>query len=242
MSRSKEHGDSRQALRAAAVEVFAECGFEGARVEEIARRARVNKAMISYHFGGKRKLYATVLADHFAAVEERLRGLLGSEGSAAERLDAFFPLFQEEVSRRPQLPIILLREAISGGRRFDSRSLPRLVSVFRMLREIVESGIRDGSFRPVDPALTQIGLIGSLVFYCGTTPFRTRSGLPGFSGGADRLPEFMEHMRELMSRGLRADPLPPARAPEPRPSKESNAVRRRPARGRGRIDAAKNRA
>ncbi|MCP4657706.1 MAG: helix-turn-helix transcriptional regulator, partial [bacterium] len=54
--RPRGHYDAaatREALLEAATELFAERGFDGAKVEAIARRAGVNKAMISYHFGGK---------------------------------------------------------------------------------------------------------------------------------------------------------------------------------------------
>ena len=54
-------------LAAAALE-FAERGFGSARVDRIARRARVNKAMIYYHFGSKAALYRDILRDMFEAV------------------------------------------------------------------------------------------------------------------------------------------------------------------------------
>ena len=51
-------------LAAAAVE-FAARGFAGARVDRIARRARVNKAMLYYHFHSKQGLYRTLLRRTF---------------------------------------------------------------------------------------------------------------------------------------------------------------------------------
>ncbi|SEQ59280.1 transcriptional regulator, TetR family [Solimonas aquatica] len=53
--------DTRESLLAAAASVFAEQGFDGARVREIAQRAGANAAAISYHFGGKQELYREVL-------------------------------------------------------------------------------------------------------------------------------------------------------------------------------------
>ena len=60
--------DSRAAIfRAAALE-FAERGYEAAGTDRIATRARVNKAMLYYHFGSKRQLYLDVLRQMFGAV------------------------------------------------------------------------------------------------------------------------------------------------------------------------------
>jgi AcrR family transcriptional regulator len=53
--------DSRAAIEAAATEEFREYGFHGARVDRIATRSGLNKQLIYYYFGSKRRLYDHVL-------------------------------------------------------------------------------------------------------------------------------------------------------------------------------------
>ena len=60
-NRQRDRERTRQKIFDAAAEVFAEKGFAGARVEEIARRAGVNRQLISYYFEGKEGLYQAVL-------------------------------------------------------------------------------------------------------------------------------------------------------------------------------------
>jgi AcrR family transcriptional regulator len=60
---------TRAAILAAARNVFARCGFEGASTREVAEVARVNNAMIYYHFKDKGELYRAVLADSFNAFD-----------------------------------------------------------------------------------------------------------------------------------------------------------------------------
>ena len=55
--RTRDADATRAALLGAATEVFAEVGYAGARVDEIAERARVNKRMIYEYFGDKQGLY-----------------------------------------------------------------------------------------------------------------------------------------------------------------------------------------
>ena len=67
--------DSRAAIFRAAAREFAERGYEAAGTDRIATRARVNKAMIYYHFGSKCQLYAEVVRDMVGAVRARVRAI-----------------------------------------------------------------------------------------------------------------------------------------------------------------------
>ena len=53
-----------------ATEVFAEQGYSGARVDEIAERTRTTKRMIYYYFGGKEQLYLAVLENAYRGIRE----------------------------------------------------------------------------------------------------------------------------------------------------------------------------
>ena len=61
---------TRAELLAVAAEVFAESGYSGARVDEIAERTRTTKRMIYYYFGGKEQLYLAVLEDAYRGIRE----------------------------------------------------------------------------------------------------------------------------------------------------------------------------
>src|SRR6266436_1253879 len=73
-------------LAAAALE-FAERGFAGARVDRIARRARVNKAMLYYHLKSKERLYRTLLRRTFGLAAERLNAIAARHESPSEKVD-----------------------------------------------------------------------------------------------------------------------------------------------------------
>ncbi len=82
----RDPGATRRALLEAAAVLFAEHGFEGVSVEDVADRARVNKALVSYHFGGKRGLYVAVLESGFSRMADRrsesVRDLAAGAGRA----------------------------------------------------------------------------------------------------------------------------------------------------------------
>src|SRR5438046_3204946 len=74
-------------ILAAAAGEFAARGFAGARVDHIARRARVNKAMIYYYFRSKEALYRILLRRTFTEVASRMQGVAAGGGSAPEKID-----------------------------------------------------------------------------------------------------------------------------------------------------------
>jgi len=61
---------TRAELLAVATEVFADSGYSGARVDEIAERTRTTKRMIYYYFGGKEQLYMAVLENAYRGIRE----------------------------------------------------------------------------------------------------------------------------------------------------------------------------
>ncbi|MDH4198669.1 MAG: TetR/AcrR family transcriptional regulator, partial [Candidatus Aminicenantes bacterium] len=74
MAKSKRDGpESRRRILAAAEHVFAAKGFDGARVDEIARQAGVNKALIYHYFKSKKEILRILLADFIARMLERTK-------------------------------------------------------------------------------------------------------------------------------------------------------------------------
>ena len=206
--RQRDTEATRRALLNAATELFAQYGFEGTTVERIARKAGANKAMISYHFGGKRKLYMAILQESFAAAGKKMGPVRDSSLPAEERLREFIRAFGELVAERPHFPTMMAREAISGGRNMDARIFPHLAGVYGGVREAIEQGIREGSFQPVDPILFHLGLIGSLVFFFSTDAFRRRllSGR-GFGEVTIDPDRYIRHLQDWVVRGLARRPV-----------------------------------
>ena len=208
----KDPSSTRTSLLEAGALVFAERGFEGARVGDIARRARVNKAMINYHFGGKEALYRAILASTFEPALERFRALRDSKLSPPDQLREFVSAFAEMVASRPGFPAMILQEALSGGRHLDEQAVPYFLSIFSVVREIVDRGVREKAFREVDPFLTHQGLIGSLVFFFAIAPFRRRLISEGRAPLAEPAAgDFVRHIQDLMTRALATEAgIPPA--------------------------------
>jgi TetR/AcrR family transcriptional regulator len=197
---------TKEALLSAGTELFAQQGFDGVRVEAIARKAGVNKALINYHFGGKRKLYLAILSLTFREVKLSADELLRSPLPAPELLKAFVRGFANFVAkRRPSFPALLLREVLSQ-QRLPPEIVADMVGLFGVTRQIIERGVREGSLRPVDPMLAHLSLIGSLVFFFATEPARRHEAEAGaFPSPLPSPGDYIRHIEDQVIRGLMAE-------------------------------------
>jgi TetR/AcrR family transcriptional regulator len=209
--RSRDAEATKEALLRSATELFALHGLEGVSVEAIAHQAGVNKALVNYHFGGKERLYTEVLRTTLAEARRRVDELRDSDRSPEDVLRDFVYAFHELATvTRPHFPALLLREVLTGGRRFDEEIMPHIVGLFSGVRSILERGIRDGVFRPVHPFLAHLGIFGSLIFFYATEPRRRRVAyelMPPMT--LPTAQDFVEHIQEAILHGIAARPRRP---------------------------------
>jgi AcrR family transcriptional regulator len=191
--------ERRERILDAASAVFAESGFAGARVDDIAERAGVNKAMLYYHVGDKTALYSAVLLRNFDRVRAALDGALATEGNARNRLEAVITALTRMVQRFPDHPRIMLREIASGAAHLPPEVLAAMLEAVGVVRGLIAEGTASGEFRDVEPVLTHLTVIGAVLFLNATTPIRERAAAlgPDFS-----LPETTADIAGFLNRIL----------------------------------------
>jgi TetR/AcrR family transcriptional regulator len=166
---------TRQRILDAASAVFAADGFGGARVDEIARRAGVNKALLYYHVGNKQVLYTAVLMRNFDRVEVALAEAMTPGGSARDQLTAVIATVTRTLQRYPDHPRIVLRELASAGSHLQPEILDRMLRVVDIVRGLLADGVGSGEFRATDPVMTHLTMIGASLILNAVAPLRSRA-------------------------------------------------------------------
>ena len=174
---------SRRIFDAAARE-FAAHGFAGASVDRIAAAARLNKAMIYYHFTNKAELYREILRDMFASVEARVKATAQSDASPEDKIRHFVEAIALEADARPHFPPIWFREIADGGAHLDNETVSRIAGIVTTLAGIIQEGIAAGRFQPVSPLLVHGGIVGPLLLFFASGGLRLRVDRAGVSGAA----------------------------------------------------------
>jgi TetR/AcrR family transcriptional regulator len=204
MSKKKpvNEADARARILQAAAEVFSEIGFAGARVDEIAQRAGINKAMLYYHVGDKEQLYATVLVSTIDGAYARLLAATEKADTPSGKLQCVFDTFAELGTTNPHLVPMMLREVASGGATLPDEMLLRMAQVFRAVAEVLAEGASLGEFRPTDPLLTHVSLVGSMMFLIASQPIRARLGKIAGVEAQHSLRDLAKHTANLFLQGL----------------------------------------
>jgi AcrR family transcriptional regulator len=174
-NRFKEKSDetTRRILDTAA-KIFSEVGFDGARMDEIAKRAEVNKATIYYHIGGKEMLYARVLHEHFDHAADRIEGSLKGIHYPEDKLKLYIRHIARTLDENPHRAAIMMREVASGGQSFPEAVAQDIANILKMLTDILEEGHKKGVFIKANPFNIHMMVIGALLFYRAAKPIRLK--------------------------------------------------------------------
>jgi TetR/AcrR family transcriptional regulator len=160
--------DTKRRILKAAKSVFVEMGKEGARVDAIAKRARVNKAMIYYYFSSKDQLYYQVLKTTFQKVMTRVLGALEQDGSPIDRVDEIVRIYHNYLLQDSDLPKMVLRELVNGApvlqRVFSEVLGGTRQGLTAKFTQTLEQGSREGLIREMDTMQVTLSLLGMILF------------------------------------------------------------------------------
>ncbi len=151
-------GERRTQLVEVGRAVFAERGYEGTSVEEIAERARISKPIVYEHFGGKEGLYAVIVDREMEYVVRRISDAI-SEGTPKERIEGAALAFMRYVEERPDGFAVLTRDAPS-----QAGLANLLAAVGGRVDDVVSSEFVKAGYDPAAAPLYAQALIGTVTF------------------------------------------------------------------------------
>jgi AcrR family transcriptional regulator len=170
MGQRKRTGQARAAILEAGERIFADAGFGGARTDAIAAMAGVNKALLYYYFHSKDGLYRAILEDHLRDFHRQVVGALSAQGSARSKLLRYVSTHFDFISARPCYPRLVQRFIMTGGKPLERMAQEFYLPLLRKLKGVIDSGVRDGEFRPVDSHHAVLSLVALIVFYFSSAP------------------------------------------------------------------------
>lgn len=149
MPQKRNPVETRQRIMRAAIHEFSAKGFNGARIENIAKRSKANIRMIYHYYGCKEKLYVAILEQ---VLEELRIEELKQDVRGADTLDGLLKLFDfihNHFAKHPELVSLMSAENILKAKflRKSKNIHERASSVLRLIGELLERGEQQGVIR-----------------------------------------------------------------------------------------------
>jgi AcrR family transcriptional regulator len=181
-------GETEQRILDAARAVFVRRGTAGARMQEIAREADVNQALLHYYFRSKERLSTAVFQQIARGIFPALAQTLGGDLPLDDKIDQLIAIYLENLSRSPFLPGYLLAELHHHPERLvdligsviGAQPAPALAPVFAKLQRQIDEQVAAGTIRAIPAPEFVINLISLCVF-----PFVARPMLSAIFGMDD---------------------------------------------------------
>lgn len=110
MIKNKKNENTESIILEAAKAVFQEKGMDGARMQEIADKAGINKAMLHYYYRSKQMLFEAVFKNAFSLLAPQLNAVLNDDSSIEEKVRNFSSNYISFIEKHPYLPNFVIQE------------------------------------------------------------------------------------------------------------------------------------
>jgi len=147
-----------------AVELFAEKGFEGTSIRDLAARADVNVAMVNYYFGSKEKLFESMVEDRASYTRGLLDEIASNPNySDIEKIERIIDAYITKLFTNRKFHRVLHQEMMLNQRESLSQAIVEILYPNTLIiKKVIDNGTKKGVFRKVDAPLVIASIIGTI--------------------------------------------------------------------------------
>ncbi len=161
---SESEPEKRRAILHAAVRVFAEKGYHGCRIADVARAAKVAYGLVYHYFRNKEELLESVFAEQWAILVTALKAIEEGPGTAAEKITSIFAFVFDVYKTAPAAVRVLILEVTRTPHSLRAGSTRETFELaVQTVADIVRQGqVRGELRRDIDPVVAAAGVLGAL--------------------------------------------------------------------------------
>lgn len=163
-----EEKNTEEKIFEAAKEVFTEKGFDGSRMEEISKKAGINKALLHYYYRTKEKLFNAIFEKIMGELLSNVEKRLYEEDAPLEgKIEFFVETYMNLILKNPHIPMFILNEL--------NRNPEKIISIFKMtpiyknnlfakFKLLIQSEIDKGNIKPIAPEQLVVNILSLTIF------------------------------------------------------------------------------
>lgn len=180
MKKTKDDNTEEQILEAAK-NIFQSKGMDGARMQEIADKAGINKAMLHYYYRSKQLLFEAVFKNAFSLLAPQLNAILNDDSTIEEKVKNFTSNYISFIIKHPYLPNFIIQE-LNRNPDFilklkENKGFPNL-DKFKIQ---VKTEVKNGLIKPISAEQLFINILALNIF-----PFVAKPLIMAFSDTVDK--------------------------------------------------------
>lgn len=140
-----EKQDTELVIKEAARDIFLKKGYAGARMQDIADRAGINKALLHYYYRSKEKLFDVIFFEQFSKLIGQVKAGVNSGLNLHDKIEFFIDKYIELLEENPYLPLFVINELSRDSERFIGKLktfevYPEAASMVAMMMQAMEEG------------------------------------------------------------------------------------------------------
>ncbi len=178
-----------QKILQAARKVFISKGMSGARMQDIANEADINKALLHYYFRSKEKLFETVFKEISGNLFPRINSIFEANIPLFEKIEQFCEAYIEKLIENPFIPLFVLNEMNRNPEVFAEKILGGKLPNLKIVLTQIQENINQGIIKSIKPEHLFMNMISMCIF-----PFVSKPMYVAVSGAKDA--DFLKLMKE----------------------------------------------
>lgn len=150
----------------AAKKVFIQKGYAGARMQEIADEAQINKSMLHYYFRSKALLFDKIMNDSLDLMAPQFIAAISGEGSVMEKMERLVHTYIDNILQNPHTPLFILSELSQNSLKYVSKIKEKIHGphVFDELNKQILQEQAEGIIKPIPPHHLILTVMSLIVF------------------------------------------------------------------------------
>jgi TetR/AcrR family transcriptional regulator, fatty acid metabolism regulator protein len=160
--RMPRDGERRDAILQAAIRVFAQKGYHGCRIADVAREAGVGYGLRYHYFENKEDLLSSVFDESFGHFVRLLEAIAATEGPAAQKVEEIVSAALDAYQSDPESIRVLVMEVLRSPVFREAEQRGAFQQAIRLIASVLRKGVERGELRPIDPFVAATALFGAI--------------------------------------------------------------------------------
>ena len=160
----KKDLSTEEKILSAAKKVFLTRGMDGARMQDIADEAGINKALLHYYFRSKDQLFEKIFLEVASAFLPKIFAIIESDSTLFEKIERFCDEYISQVMTTPYVPIFILNEINRQPHAFLKKVFGSNRPPIERLVPQIQKEIKAGTIKPIEPLQLFVNILSLCIF------------------------------------------------------------------------------